>query len=282
MRGWLVALMIALAGCGPEPGQGAAESTSSGSTTATGTTGADPTTEGSTTNVDTTSAETSGAQGSTDGSSTGVMETCTPGTFEGFYTVELEGSAFHDCATGEWAAFAPGRGNVGCPAEMWIRVDGELCGPGNYGHLGGSEYELRGEIVLGPCEAACGEDPPDDACTSFDALCPFYGCDPVAQDCRVGNRCAPTSADGAPPWTGTACVPLDDDAQPIGAPCDPGAQWGGDCEAAAFCVDDGTGQGVCAPLCNYRLDECEVGTCWPCAFAEPDELGICSDTEVAC
>ena len=268
-----IAWVVAVLGCGPSADEGDAEE----STTATSDS-ADETV----TSVDATSAESSGAPGSSDGGTTGVIETCTPGTFEGLYSVGFESSGFQDCATGEdWWFAGSGGGNEGCPPEMWVRVEGEVCGPGHYGQLGAYDYELRGEIVLGPCEASCGEDPSDDACTSFDALCPFYYCDPVAQDCRRGQRCAPTSAEGTSPWTGAACVPIEEPAQPIGAPCDPGEQWGGNCEAAAFCV--GEPEEICAPLCHIALDECDVGTCWPCDFGgDTIELGVCNETELAC
>jgi hypothetical protein len=211
------------------------------------------------------------------------METCTPGVFDGLYTVEFAGASFEDCASGHTMWFEGG-GNVSCPPGVWLRVEGEVCGPGHYGHLGQTEYELHGEIVLGPCEASCGDDPSDEACTSFDSLCPFYGCDAQAQDCERGFRCAPTSADDAPPWTGTQCVPIDEPVQPVGGACSPAGQWASDCEATAYCVgDEPGGEGVCAPLCSSQLGDCDVGTCRPCAFErDAFEVGVCSETELEC
>jgi hypothetical protein len=128
----------------------------------------------------------------------------------------------------------------------------------------------------------CGEEPPADACTSIEVLCPFFECDPSWQDCMRGERCIPVSDAGVPPWTETRCEPLIEPTQPVGAACNPAGQWTSDCEAMAYCLGEEGAPGECARLCSPFADECDVGTCWPCDFAEEDWVGVCSETELAC
>jgi hypothetical protein len=94
-------------------------------------------------------------------------------------------------------------------------------------------------------------------------------CDVFAQDCDVGEKCAPWVNDGGNAWNATRCVPLDANPAQVGDPCV--AEGGGgtgydDCDASAMCWNvDETGMGVCVGFCEGSP-------------AAP----VCSDTSTAC
>lgn len=281
--------MLSIAACGPQPGAGDGPPTDESSST---TTSDEPTTiTGASSSADATSSDpdtpSSGSSGTvddtTDEGSSGIEpETCVVGSFVGLYTPGFEGDSFESCDTGEFWFISIANVTSMCPSEFWIRVEGELCGPGPYGPFGQLGYWLEGEVVQGPCEAACGEEPAEDACTPFEQLCPFFECDPLAQDCARGTRCVPQSGAGAPPWTETRCKPEPQPAQPLGAACTTSGPWQDDCAAGGFCVDDGSGMGTCMPLCLPVNLECDVGSCSACDFAEEPAVGVCGEAAVSC
>jgi len=276
MRWSTVGLCVGLSGCGPDAADVKDASTSgsadaAGTTTDTGSTGGSSPTTGEPTSASTT---TTGAD-----ASTGEIEECVEGTWEGTVSAGFEFVAFDDCDAVETWWFEGGWD--ACSAPLWVRVEGRLCGPGRYGHLGQWQYELRGEIVEGPCEGTCGA---PTRCADFEALCPSFDCDPLVQDCPVAERCVPYATEGGPPWEGTRCVPLVDPAQAIGAACTSTAPWQDDCVAEAFCQADETGTGTCMPLCNAFVGErCDVGVCTLCGtIGKGLFVGVCGEDGIVC
>lgn len=139
-------------------------------------------------------------------------------------------------------------------------------------HLTGTvsdDPEYPGEKIVtvesfeGPCLAGTCEDGPTDYCDTFDAFCleETGECNPIFQDCPVGEKCAPGSA-------GAVCVPVDPDPAGLGESClrDP-RDFEDTCDADALCQisDPDIGEGECVPLCTGK-------------FSEP----ICEDPDRAC
>ena len=280
MRTWL---LLTVAACGAKTGDTSeAVDTAETSSTDPATT-TSKTTTNATTELETTTSSVTAADSRTSTDDAAPTETCVRGTFVGLVTAGFESSAFESCETGESWWFVSGA-NGSCPSALWVRVEGELCGPGSYGHLGGADYELRGEVVEGPCEAACEGEPEPSSCASFPELCPLVECLLVAQDCETGQRCVPTVLDNGPPWHGATCVRASDPAQTIGETCTSAGPWQDDCEPAAYCVADALGVGICAAICDPEdTGACGDETCWPCDFTEPPVLvGVCGSTRVAC
>ena len=82
------------------------------------------------------------------------------------------------------------------------------------------------------------------------------GCDPFAQNCPAGQKCAWWANDGGPAWNSTRCVSVVDDPAQVGEPCtlevDGGSPTGNDdCDVGAMCffVDESS-QGTCLDLCQ--------------------------------
>ena len=171
-----------------------------------------------------------------------------------------------------------------------------------------------------------GPDPgDDDSAVPFDPIettvafistspdLPPGDCDPWAEDCPDGQKCAPFATPGSPTWDAVQCVPIVDDPAPAGAPCsvldhptsglddcvkhamcwDLGPDLHGTC--VAMCLGDGFNQAscldpdnlcvqandnvilVCLPRCDPLLSDCPEGqVCIPSAtdFAcAPDASG---------
>jgi hypothetical protein len=87
-------------------------------------------------------------------------------------------------------------------------------------------------------------------------------CDPFAQDCEVGEKCAAWAADGGTAWTATRCVPVTGDQKP-GEPCtvvESAVSGLDDCVKGAMCWwVDLEGEGECVALCtgSARIPICE-------------------------
>ena len=80
-------------------------------------------------------------------------------------------------------------------------------------------------------------------------------CDPFAQDCPAGFKCAPISSDGSPTWDDTLCVPVVDEPVGFGEACTMEKNpFSGldDCGVGAMClVDDQDAlSGECIELCG--------------------------------
>lgn len=105
----------------------------------------------------------------------------------------------------------------------------------------------------------------------------YLACDPFAQDCPPGQKCAPYAYDGTN-WNATKCVDVTGDGAP-GEPCiAPGGGFSGidDCGPGSFCwdvaVDD---QGICVAQCAGSIEAptCAVG--YACTVAADAALALC-------
>ena len=78
-------------------------------------------------------------------------------------------------------------------------------------------------------------------------------CDPWAEDCPDGQKCAPFATPGSPTWDAVQCVPIVDDPAPAGAPCsvlDHPTSGLDDCVKHAMCWDLGPDlHGTCVAMC---------------------------------
>lgn len=217
----------------------------------------------------------------------GDVEECVDGTFVGLYLSGAEASEFESCQSGErWWFEEGGLYGIQC-ADLWITVEGRLCGPGQYGHLGGYEYELQGTIVEGPCRSDCVGEPDPATCGDVEDLCPTVECDVALQDCASYERCKPVAyPPGTPPWTGSRCIDMGDLAPQIGWVCKQlGGPWSDTC-GQGFCAADSNGETRCVPTCNPEAPDCDDGTtCWPCDVDTSSGLGpfgVCTVDETAC
>ncbi len=96
----------------------------------------------------------------------------------------------------------------------------------------------------------------------------FDPCDPFAQDCPDGEKCAPFGEEWESFWHSNKCVPVTGDGQPGDACTAVGNGLSGldDCAKRAMCWDvDVEGHGYCIELCS--------GT---------QEAAVCSDPGTAC
>ena len=167
-------------------------------------------------------------------------------------------------------------GAFDCPS-VWVRVEGMLCGPGSYGHLGQYEYQLDGTIMLGPCENECGEEPTECAEPGSDCMLEVE-CDLDDQDCEEGQPCVPTSLDGSAPWGGSTCT----DDMPGGAAGDPCTREENedDCGPGLWCVPDafGSDTGECVAFCSSGscIGDCILCTTLFTTFETCTPGGPCS------
>ena len=103
-------------------------------------------------------------------------------------------------------------------------------------------------------------------------------CDPIAQDCPMGQKCAPWSNDGGSSWNATKCVPVTGDQLP-GEPCttDGGPVSGNDdCVKGAMCWDVSPDNvGFCIAMCMGSSSDpvCEPG--FQCTINGDGVLTIC-------
>jgi hypothetical protein len=93
-------------------------------------------------------------------------------------------------------------------------------------------------------------------------------CDPFAQDCPPGKKCAFWADDGGPAWNATRCVDVARDPGQLDEPCTvegSGVSGIDSCDVGLMCWDvDEEGNGTCAPLCSGSP---EAPTCpdgWTC------------------
>ncbi|MFZ6181019.1 hypothetical protein [Nannocystis pusilla] len=106
-------------------------------------------------------------------------------------------------------------------------------------------------------------------------------CDPWAQDCPVGQKCAPYDVDpDGPSWDSWRCVDLDPTPEEIGHPCHVTGDINSgqdDCEVGAMCwdVDPDTDEGTCVSLClgSPQAPTCAAGS--HCAVLNDGGLNVC-------
>jgi hypothetical protein len=75
------------------------------------------------------------------------------------------------------------------------------------------------------------------------------GCDMIAQDCGPGQKCVAYKAELFGDWVGTACVEASTQGAPVGSICFTGEGGIDTCGPDSMCLQLGTGEGVCFPLC---------------------------------
>ena len=101
---------------------------------------------------------------------------------------------------------------------------------------------------------------PDFICASggeLQAHC-IFECEPLALDCREGEKCVAWANDGGEIWNATRCSPVAEEPAALGEPCTAvGSPASGidDCDADGMCwgVDPQTLQGTCVPICHPDL-----------------------------
>ncbi len=197
------------------------------------------------------------------------MPVCESGTWSGILRRGSAWTSFTECGTAEtwWLDSAPDD----CD-DVFLTVEGTLCGPGEYGLQGAYAYILNGVVTDGPCTPDACEGAP----TSCDAnLCQLQ-CDLWEQDCPDGQKCIPvTNADAEAPWDGTRCVLLNMDPLGPGAACDYNG-LADPCATGWWCLPDmaGSDVGSCVSLCQDD-EVCMGGACTDCDGGGAHQFGAC-------
>jgi len=195
---------------------------------------------------------------------------CESGTWSGILRRGSAWTSFTECGTAEtwWLENAP----EGCD-DVYLSIEGTLCGPGNYGLQGAYAFTLNGVVSDGPCTTDACEGAPS---SCADTLCQLK-CDLWDQTCPEGQKCIPvTQADAEPPWDGTTCVLLSKAPVAAGATC----VYNGladSCAEGWWCQPDAMGaeMGTCVQLCQAD-DGCAVGPCESCNGGGAHEFGACA------
>ncbi len=104
-------------------------------------------------------------------------------------------------------------------------------------------------------------------------------CDPYAQDCPDGYKCAPYASDGGPAWDANKCVMVTGDDSPGGG-CtaeESGTSGRDSCVKGALCtnVDPNLLTGICVSLCggNAENPTCNPGT--GCLSTNEGVINLC-------
>lgn len=304
----LISLAIA---CGPE-----APKTSGGDTSgataepgpgATTTSGAEPTTSATSTSTSTATdpAPTTAASDDSSGTSEGVTFIHTPDASNCFAPLGPGQSA--RCSFCDFYAQNCWPGAKCSPkgVDTWERpacvpVAPDPVGPGQPCAVEGGPFSGRDDCdassmcwgvdpvtLQGTCAPFCGGAPespicaPGSACyIDFDGLLNLClpTCDPLLQDCPLGQLCA-ASQHGEP----FVCLPAAPSPAGLFAPCDAAF----DCAPALACVPDGfasecqAGSDCCVPLCDLNAPECPGADqgCMPWSSPPPaglEHVGICT------
>jgi hypothetical protein len=107
---------------------------------------------------------------------------------------------------------------------------------------------------------------------------PTADCDPILQDCPVGEKCVGFGISGA--WDNNKCVPVTGN-QGLGQPCsvDSIASSMDNCDEQGQCFNlDGNNNGVCLAFCGctYEMPVCAGGT--TCLVANDGSLALCVES----
>jgi hypothetical protein len=107
-----------------------------------------------------------------------------------------------------------------------------------------------------------------------------FECDPWAQDCPVGQKCAPWANDNGNTWNGTHCVDVVPNPGSVGQSCTVfgGAATGEDtCTIGAMCwdVDAETLMGTCIALCSGSPDNASCPGTTICVIVNSGALPLC-------
>jgi hypothetical protein len=100
-------------------------------------------------------------------------------------------------------------------------------------------------------------------------------CDPWAQDCPEGEKCAAWNS-GSGTWDANKCVPLNGDGKEGDACTYDGAQLGTDtCDVGYMCYYTIEGQGSCIPLCTGSADNGMCPSGYNCSLSNSGSLLLC-------
>jgi hypothetical protein len=135
-----------------------------------------------------------------------------------------------------------------------------------------------------PCvSAGCGTEASSSSTTCMSPGCDSDGetgtsvsCDPFAQDCPEGQKCAPVMPKGGS-WSETRCVPVNGDGQP-GDDCVAESVADGldDCAKGVMCWDvDVNGHGECVEQCSGSAGAPFCSTMGGCTFSADGALNLC-------
>lgn len=111
---------------------------------------------------------------------------------------------------------------------------------------------------------------------------PDLQCDPFAQDCPEGQKCAAWADNGGNSWNATKCVPVQPDPDAPGDPCTTTAPFGvsgeDSCAKGSMCweVDPSDGHGTCIALCTGSAEAAACAdACDYCVIANQGVLNLC-------
>lgn len=104
-------------------------------------------------------------------------------------------------------------------------------------------------------------------------------CDPFAQDCPEGEKCAPYASSGGT-WDANKCVPVNGDGTAGDTCTGTGAvEATDDCNADTLCWDlmdvDGQAIGVCTEFCKGTADSPSCGPNTNCLIANSGSINLC-------
>lgn len=109
-------------------------------------------------------------------------------------------------------------------------------------------------------------------------------CDPYAQDCDEGEKCAPVANDGGTSWNSTHCTPVPQTPDLLDQPCTvegSGVSGIDSCDVGLMCwdVDGETNTGTCIELCGCGpVQPTCAGGGTVCSVANDGVLPLCLPT----
>lgn len=211
------------------------------------------------------------------------MSSTLPGGGDGTATSPPGGSSGSDTGAGSSTGGEPGA--TPCQGKAVVHIP-EVTRVASHlpGHLPRGASATPGSLQhdVDPIEGGSGStddgglgflDQPDGGGMAFE-------CDPIAQDCPAGEKCAPWASDGSSSWNATRCVPVAPDPGAPGDPCTvegSGVSGLDDCELGALCfgVDD-NGMGTCIEMCSGTLDNPTCDTpATTCIITNQGALTLC-------
>jgi hypothetical protein len=155
--------------------------------------------------------------------------------------------------------------------------------PSEAGSSSGDPGSSSGEVLDPEPETSSSEGGEESSSTGCGFICPDdpeFECDPWAQDCPTGEKCAPWVNNGGDSWNALRCVPVDVNSGEPGDGCTAeglGASGFDTCALGAMCWNvDEAGAGVCVAFCDGSPDNAscsDVST--TCVIANDGVLNLC-------
>ena len=144
--------------------------------------------------------------------------------------------------------------------------------------------------TTGPTSGAVGATSTGPGVTGSDTTCDIFcdpttgepapdRCDPIAQDCPEGEKCAPYAPEGSYGGSSTKCVPVTGDGKP-GEPCmtvDGALSGLDDCEKGAWCSANLGNAGVCIEMCSGSVNDpsCKDPDKFYCSVNDEGNFNLC-------